>query len=167
MALSRRAVLDQQLQLTCCHQHHRYAWNLYQTRELEACVGHLNSSYWVRESREVVSGTARTLEMHVCFETTPRLLISIHSPKQQTAQVLPVIHGAFLQRKCTPPPPPPSISFLTHCPPCCRSSHVTHVSDATLTESPPASQPAAHVHHHTASNIESPQMQQVPYSAAY
>ncbi len=38
-----------------------YAWNLFQTRELEALVGHLNSSFWV----------------------------------------LPIIHGAFLQRKCS------------------------------------------------------------------
>jgi hypothetical protein len=38
-----------------------YSWNFFLTRELEACVGHLNSSYWV----------------------------------------LPAIHGAFLQRKCT------------------------------------------------------------------
>lgn len=37
-----------------------YAWNFHQTRELEAQVGHLNSSFWV----------------------------------------MPIVHGAFLQRKC-------------------------------------------------------------------
>ncbi|CAM9094825.1 unnamed protein product [Laminaria digitata] len=37
-----------------------YAWNFHQTRELEAQVGHLNSSFWV----------------------------------------VPIVHGAFLQRKC-------------------------------------------------------------------
>ncbi|CAM9117146.1 unnamed protein product [Ectocarpus sp. 8 AP-2014] len=37
-----------------------YAWNFHQTRELEAQVGHLNSSFWV----------------------------------------IPIVHGAFLQRKC-------------------------------------------------------------------
>ncbi|CAM9112844.1 unnamed protein product [Choristocarpus tenellus] len=37
-----------------------YAWNFHQTRELEAQVGHLNSSFWV----------------------------------------LPIVHGAFMQRKC-------------------------------------------------------------------
>ena len=38
-----------------------YSWNFFLTRELDTCVGHLNSSFWV----------------------------------------LPTIHGAFLQRKCT------------------------------------------------------------------
>lgn len=37
-----------------------YAWNFHQTRELEAQVGHLNSSFWV----------------------------------------IPIVHGAFMQRKC-------------------------------------------------------------------
>jgi phosphatidylinositol 3,5-bisphosphate 5-phosphatase len=37
-----------------------YAWNFFQTRELEALTGHLNSSFWV----------------------------------------LPIVHGAFLQRRC-------------------------------------------------------------------
>ncbi|CAM9450333.1 unnamed protein product, partial [Phaeothamnion confervicola] len=37
-----------------------YAWNFFQTRELEALVGHLNSSFWVQ----------------------------------------PIVHGAFLQRRC-------------------------------------------------------------------
>ena len=36
-------------------------WNLFLTRELEACVGHLSASFWI----------------------------------------LPIAHGAFLQRKCT------------------------------------------------------------------
>ena len=38
-----------------------YQWNLFLTRELDACVGHLNASFWI----------------------------------------LPIAHGAFLQRKCT------------------------------------------------------------------
>ena len=38
-----------------------YMWNLFLTRELEACVGHLSASFWI----------------------------------------LPIAHGAFLQRKCT------------------------------------------------------------------